>query len=306
MSNPFENCTEVTPSCPVEATTYGYYPNLAGNSLLLSIFALCTISQLLLALRFRILAFSTIVSLASLSETIGYTGRILMHKNPWSDTAFKIQIVCLILAPSFLAAGIYLTLKHIVMALGPDKSRLQPNLYPKIFITCDAVSIVMQAIGGGVASAGQGKRVINIGNSIMISGIAVQVATMGLCLFLALDFAVALGRSRRLRSEALGRYVSTSMKAFRMYLGAFCLAFVMIFVRCIYRLPEMAGGWGNALMRNEKEFLVLDGAMIAIATVLMTVAHPGIFFPAMRNKTDKKGEVKDSELSTPEEMSERD
>jgi len=28
----------------------------------------------------------------------------------------------------------------------------------------------------------------------------------------------------------------------------------------VARLPEMAGGWGNHLMRSEVEFLVLDGA----------------------------------------------
>ncbi|EME84187.1 uncharacterized protein MYCFIDRAFT_135704 [Pseudocercospora fijiensis CIRAD86] len=256
MSDQIEICTEVTPFCPVEATTYGYYPNIAGNSVLLSIFALCTISQLILGIRFRIIAFSTVVLLASLAECIGYGGRLMMHDNPWSDAGFKIQVVCLILAPSFLAAGIYLTLKHIVLALGPEKSRLQPKFYTWIFITCDAISIVMQAIGGGIASAGEGET-INIGNHIMIAGIAFQVATMALC---------------------------------------------------IYRLPEMAGGWGNPLMRNEKEFLILDGTMIAIATVLLTVAHPGIFFPAMRNKASKEAsqrEVKDVELSTPEEVSER-
>jgi hypothetical protein len=37
------------------------------------------------------------------------------------------------------------------------------------------------------------------------------------------------------------------------------LAYTTVLIRCIYRLPEMAGGWGNALMRNEKEFLLLDG-----------------------------------------------
>lgn len=46
----------------------------------------------------------------------------------------------------------------------------------------------------------------------------------------------------------------------------------------------MAGGWGNELMQNEPEFLVLDGAMIALASILMTVAYPGIFFPEMRQK----------------------
>jgi hypothetical protein len=37
------------------------------------------------------------------------------------------------------------------------------------------------------------------------------------------------------------------------------VAYVTVLIRCIYRLPEMAGGWGNALMRNEREFLLLDG-----------------------------------------------
>ena len=27
--------------------------------------------------------------------------------------------------------------------------------------------------------------------------------------------------------------------------------------------------------------MILDGMMIAFATILMTVAHPGVFFPAM-------------------------
>lgn len=28
------------------------------------------------------------------------------------------------------------------------------------------------------------------------------------------------------------------------------------------RIPEMAGGWGNSLMRNEAEFMILDGASV--------------------------------------------
>ena len=37
-------------------------------------------------------------------------------------------------------------------------------------------------------------------------------------------------------------------------------------------------------MRRENEFLVLDGAMIAIACVLLTIAHPGLYFPKMAGK----------------------
>jgi hypothetical protein len=53
-------------------------------------------------------------------------------------------------------------------------------------------------------------------------------------------------------------------------------------IRCIYRIPEMAGGWGNPRMRDEPVFLGLDGAMVALASVAFTVAHPGFMFPPMR------------------------
>ena len=45
----------------------------------------------------------------------------------------------------------------------------------------------------------------------------------------------------------------------------------------------MAGGWGNSLMRNEEEFLVLDGMMIAIAVLAFTIFYPGLFLSTLRS-----------------------
>ena len=36
-------------------------------------------------------------------------------------------------------------------------------------------------------------------------------------------------------------------------------------------------------MQHEESFLVLDPTLILIATGLLTIFHPGIFFPQMRN-----------------------
>ncbi|KAI5367330.1 Putative RTA-like protein [Septoria linicola] len=286
----FDQCTEVSAACPVEATLYAYRPNLPGNSILLAVFGLCTIAQILFGVRYKNVAFSTVVGIGCVGELIGYAGRIIMHYNPWHDNGFKIQICCLVLAPSFLAAGIYLTLKHIVLELGPEKSRLKPKLYTWIFITCDVFSILLQAAGGGIAASGTGN-LVNIGNSVIIAGIAFQVATMFVCLLLAADFAFALYRSRTYRDEAqekaLPHATSVPRRGFHYYLGCTSVAFLAIFIRSVYRLPEMAGGWGNPLMQNEKEFLILDGGMIALAALLMTVAHPGIFFPAMTGARTK-------------------
>ncbi|KAK1089927.1 hypothetical protein LTR48_009310, partial [Friedmanniomyces endolithicus] len=122
-------CTEVTPQCPVSDTTYGYRPNLAANIILLVIFSVCTLAQIFLGVRHRLRAFTVATAVGCGGEAIGYGGRIMMHANPWSQAGFKVQICCLVLAPSFLAAGIYLTLKHLVIFFGAEKSRIRPGLY---------------------------------------------------------------------------------------------------------------------------------------------------------------------------------
>lgn len=43
-------------------------------------------------------------------------------------------------------------------------------------------------------------------------------------------------------------------------------------------------------MKKEAEFMVLDGMMIALASILMTVAHPGIFFPEMSKQRRHRAE----------------
>ncbi|KAH0289022.1 RTA1-domain-containing protein [Aureobasidium namibiae CBS 147.97] len=273
-------CTQVTPECPVEATTYGYRPNLGGDIFFCVVFGILFLAQLFLGIKARLKGFTFAVVIGCFGECVGYIGRLIMHNNPWSQTGFKIQIVCLILSPSFLAAGIYLTIKHLVIHFGPQYSRLRPGLYTWIFITADAASILVQAAGGGIA-AGEQLELVKIGNSIMVAGICVQVATMALCGLVAADFFFRRYRSRQAQNN-LDDPMTRSTPGFRFYVGAASVAFVTVFIRSVYRIPEMVGGWGNPLMQNETEFLILDGMMVCIAAIALTVAHPGIFFPEFK------------------------
>lgn len=43
----------------------------------------------------------------------------------------------------------------------------------------------------------------------------------------------------------------------------------------------MAGGWGNHIMQDEPSFLVLDSSLVLITCSLLTIFHPGIYFPRM-------------------------
>lgn len=51
----------------------------------------------------------------------------------------------------------------------------------------------------------------------------------------------------------------------------------------------MASGWGSELQKNETTFLVLDGAMVLGACIILTVFHAHFFFPYL-SKAKREGE----------------
>ncbi|KAH8654035.1 RTA1 like protein-domain-containing protein [Tricladium varicosporioides] len=297
------DCSKITPECPVEATVYGYYPSLGGNIIFAVIFAICAIGQVVLGIKYHLRFYTIVVGLGCVGETVGYIGRVMLHSNPWSNGGFIIQVLLLIVSPSLLAAGLYLTLKHLVLHYGPQYSRLRPKFYTWLFVTCDAIGFLTQLVGGGVqasASNGSGsKKTRDVGNVIMVIGITFQAVVMGVCGLVALDFTYSLYKHRAERDPSQRVPSPKGPKAFRFYMACTITAFVTIFVRCIYRIPEMAGGWGNKLMRNEVEFMILDGAMVAIAAILMTIGFPGAYFPSISSRAatgNRKTNSTDDEL----------
>lgn len=236
------NCTSVSPACPVIDTTYGYYPLLGPNAFLSALFFVCLIAQLILGTLKKTWTFMLAVGLGILGEGLGYIGRIQMHKNPWSRSGFELQICCLVLAPSFLAAGIYLTLKHFVNHYGPELSRLKPNRYPWLFIGCDLGSILLQAAGGGLAASAGNKvptntAMLNAGDDIIIAGIAFQVVTMFIFGLLATDFFFKFQRKQRksLAEKQEGAEKDKYNTRLRIFTFAMAFAFLTIWIRCIYR-----------------------------------------------------------------------
>jgi hypothetical protein len=92
-------------------------------------------------------------------------------------------------------------------------------------------------------------------------------------------------RRTRLSQSALDLWGS---RRFKYFSAAVLAAYTFIFVRCIYRIPELLGGWGGELMRIEIEFIILEGAMIVLAVLAQTIFHPGICFPALASNGKPK------------------
>ena len=298
-----EFCTEVGPECPVGGTILGYYPNLAVNVFFAAFFGLFALLQLALCIKYKTWMYSVstrwmrwgnlsdmlqiAISLGCLCELMGYVGRIMMHNNPFSTEGFEMQICCVIIAPAFVSAGIYFTLKHIVLNFGASWSRLRPEMYTYVFIAGDLTSLVLQGAGGGIAATSDfGSKLQDQGTDVMIAGVVFQVFTLAVFGSLLAEYAIRTFRHRdHVSPEAMSLLRS---KKFRCFMLAILVAFCTIFTRCLYRIPELTGGWRSELMSQELDFIILEGVMIAIAVLVLTIFHPGYCFPALANPSPKE------------------
>ncbi|EAQ86735.1 hypothetical protein CHGG_07988 [Chaetomium globosum CBS 148.51] len=273
-------CTSCT--CPLELNglhfgVMSYYPSLAGNALFAAIFGLCLLPQIYLGIRHKTWGYLIGMTGGILLELLGYIARILMRDNMFTDSYFIMYLVCLTIAPAFLAAGIYLSLSRLVVIYAPDRARLPAQVYTYIFIGCDVVALVLQAAGGAVASISElGSPALRAGVDTMIAGVAWQVVALALFGVLCLDFWI---RVRSTPTSALNPAFA-DLRAQRSFQPGFLVAMlltgVFIFVRSVFRCAELSEGFNGPLANDEVTFMVLEGTMIALACILLTVFHPGL------------------------------
>ncbi|KAI1468833.1 RTA1-domain-containing protein [Daldinia caldariorum] len=308
----FRTCTEVGPYCPVEATVLGYYPNLGVNAFLAAAFGLCIVGLVGTGIWKRTWGYSAALTAGCILEFAGYVARVLLHRNPWNSSAFQTQICAIILAPTLICISIYLTLKHATLSVNPGLSRLRPRLYPLVFVPADVSCLVLQAIGGSLAaSAGPDHPALLLaGDRVIIAGIALQCAVLGVFGVLCADYFLrarswvaskAQAQAADADDTALQALAMWNDKKFRAFCCAVAGAYAGILIRCVYRIAEMAGGWGNRIMQDEPSFVVLEGfvrtkhSCIVIPVILLTAFPPGVLFPAMAEREAQRFRGKKNE-----------
>ncbi|KAI1336589.1 RTA1-domain-containing protein [Xylariaceae sp. FL0016] len=287
-----EICTEVSAFCPVEATVLGYYPNLGINAFFAAGFGLCMIGLVITGIWKRTWGYSSALTAGCILEFAGYLARCFLHKNPWNSSAFQTQICAIILAPTLICISIYLTLKHITLSLRPDLSRVRPRLYPVIFVPADVSCLILQAIGGSLAASASydNQALLEAGDHVIIAGIALQSVVLIAFGAMCADYYV---RVRAWLRGAAGAERADAMRAWndrklRMFVYAVTGAYAGILIRCIYRIAEMAKGWGNPIMQDEPSFIVLEGFCVLIPVILLTAFPPGFLFPAMAERERRR------------------
>ncbi|KAF4457887.1 Sphingoid long-chain base transporter RSB1 [Fusarium austroafricanum] len=279
-----DNCKSVSSECPVEDTIYGYVPNMGGNAFYAIIFGVCTLVQAYYLIRYwqKWKGYTILVLLGCLMECGGYACRMLMSKNPWDGGSTSIQFVLLMIGPSFLAAALYMTLRSLVQYFGEQYTKLPARFWTWPFVTADMLGFFTQAIGGIMASMTEKyKAVGDAGRYIMVFGVTFQAVVMAVAGILAIDFAL---RMRRQQGNVF-RHLSKDLNTF---LVSLTIIFLVIFTRCIYRIAELSDGVGGKMMRQEVEFMILDGCMITISVILLSTIHPGFYANAIHGRAEHR------------------
>lgn len=197
-------------------------------------------------------------------------------------------------APTFWTAALYVILGRLITLSGPSTSPLSPRTYLIAFCTADVVSLVLQAVGGGMASVAASAtpaRDTAAGTNIMVAGIVFQMAAI--TVFCAL-FAVFLKRT--VRAAKKGGEVTPLSARVKVLVVATTASIAFIYVRSIYRTIELLEGWDGYLITHEVYFVVLDGAMMVCAVAVFNLVHPGWFLVGGDDVRGGRGGKKMSEV----------
>jgi RTA1 like protein len=224
----------------------------------------------------------------------------LINADSSQQFSFIIQLTSLTLAPVFFAAAIYFSLARIVITFGAENSRIPPKYIPRIFITCDVISLILQAAGGALSAWYASKEEMpDNGNFTMMGGLSFQAFTLMVFLLLSADFAIRTIKAVRrhgataLNEDAASRRLRRS-KRFRVLLFSLTISAVLIFMRSIYRVIEISEGWKGELMSTEKFVIWLEAIPVAISGAFLCIFHPANCFKARPVQEDEQFEMPDT------------
>ncbi|KAL7945470.1 RTA1 domain-containing protein [Trichoderma barbatum] len=242
---------------------YGYTPSFSFAVFAAIWFTLMLLLHLPQTIRYKSWWFIPF-SIGLLFEIIGYIARCLSaKKDPYNLNYFIINYFFIVVAPVFLAAGIYTILSALISRLGSKYSFLSPKVIMWFFVLSDAISTITQVIGAALIGTQESKhKDPTFANNILLGGLAYQVFSIGIFIIVAGSF---LMRARHAVKE----------RGLSAFVLIFTSATILVYLRTVFRLAETAQGLNGSIQSNEIYFACLEFAPVAAAVLLFAGWHPG-------------------------------
>ncbi|KAH7119941.1 putative RTA1 domain protein [Dendryphion nanum] len=257
-----------------------YLPSIAAAAIFIGIFTFLTLIH-----AWRLAAtrtwFCIPFIIGGLLEIGGYAGRLQGYSKPDNFTAFLIQAIFVLLAPLFYVASIYMFLGRIMLSTCPPSTTVKyshaivrPTRLTKIFVGGDILCFGIQGAGGAIMAGSSTKSTVDLGNAIILAGLALQVVIF--CFFVL----VAVVWNRRVKNvETAGGNVRNAWGkkgwGWERYLQMLYIVSGLVMFRNLFRLVEYAMGDDGYLMKQDWPIYIFDAVPMAFVLVLTPYWYVG-------------------------------
>lgn len=200
-------------------------------------------------------------------EAVGYFIRYLASKDETSVGFFVIQTLLILVAPALLAASIYMILGRLILLLRAEAYTLvRASWLTKIFVGGDVLSFIIQLAGSGMLSNN-----FNLGKSIILVGLVLQLVSFGIFIAAAAIFHYRMTRNPTTISYTMDSRGQMQWKGV-MYLLYFSGG--LIFIRSVFRFIEFTGGSDSIIMKSEAYLYICDSLLMFVVLAVLGYFHP--------------------------------
>ncbi|KAJ7828930.1 RTA1 like protein-domain-containing protein [Mycena olivaceomarginata] len=215
----------------------------------------------------------------------GFAVRILVHNSPTSLSINITTTLLILLSPCLFLALDYMILGRLAGMLGSEVASkamfIAPTRVAKIFVWSDVATFVIQALGGSMLTSHDADKQ-NLGNKIILIGLALQLASFALFMSLVVVFGFRVkkhfphvwhpkgtGSFRALGAEHVDDW----------HILYYTLAFtcVAILIRSIFRMAEFIQGHTGYISTHEVFFYCFDSLPLWTGMTLYFVVWPPRF-----------------------------
>ncbi|KAK7537028.1 RTA1 like protein-domain-containing protein [Phyllosticta citribraziliensis] len=249
---------------------YKYDPSSVAAIVFAVLFGLSSALHIAQMLKMRTW-YMTAFIFGALFETVAYVFRAVNtfeDYGHWTLVPFILQAVLSLVAPSLLAASIYMILGRIILLTDAEPlSMMRKRWLTKFFVVGDVFAFLVQCMGAGILSGADSRSSQDRGEMVIIIGLIVQLLFFGFFIIVAAVFHWRLNKSpteASLRPETRWRY----------YLTALYGTSLFILVRCLFRLIEYIQGQDGYLLSKEVFLYVFDAVLMFLVCAWFNWWHP--------------------------------
>ncbi|KAI9042435.1 RTA1 domain-containing protein [Aspergillus affinis] len=234
-----------------EYRLYHYDPSFPAAVAATACFGVLTSIHLVYFIARRTCSFTPFI-IGGLCETIGYVGRILNSRETpdWTTGPYIMQTLLLLVAPALFAASIYMILGRLIQFVdGDSRSIIRGRWITRIFVVGDVISFLAQGGGGGVLAQADTKDKQDLGNWIIIAGLAVQIVFFGLFVIVSVIFHIRMVNSPTQRSVDL----RAPWRRFLIVLNGRHSPVKRVLALCVRRTIDVSGNGGLAVASSQPD-----------------------------------------------------